>query len=328
MTRQPHETVWALATAGFAARCIHAVADIGVADRIDEHPVSASDLASACEANADALDRVLRLLAAHGVLEFRAGGYSHTPSSRLLRSDHPMTMRPFVQMMGLPFVWGSLTEVKHSVRTGKPGLAKLEPNGIWAYLQDRPIEAEIFGHAMTAKAGAEVAAVLDAYDFTPFGTIADVGGGRGHLLRAVLEAAPAAKGILFDLPEVISALDIDQPRLSTQPGDFFFDALPTADAYLLMEVLHDWADDECVAILTAIRRAAKGSSTLFVIEGVISEEQADPRARTLDMIMLTVTGGRERTASELGALFDQAGFRLDRVVETASPMRIVEAAAV
>ncbi len=325
MIQQPHETVWALATAGFAARCIHAVADLGVADRIDSDPVSVSDLASVCTADADALDRVLRLLAAHGIFEHQAGGYRHTASSRLLRSDHPMTMRPFVQMMALPFVWDSLTEVKHSIHTGKPALETVEPKGLWAYLQDRPAQAEIFGHAMTAKAGAEVAAVLDAYDFTRFGTIADIGGGRGHLLRAVLDAAPAADGILFDLPEVINALNIDQKRLTNQAGDFFIDALPTADAYVLMEVLHDWPDDECVAILSAIRRAANENSTLLIIEGVISQDQADPRARTLDMIMLTVTGGRERRASEFTALFDRAGFRLDRVIETASPMRIVEA---
>ena len=178
---------------------------------------------------------------------------------------------------------------------------------------------------MTAKAGAEGAAVVAGYDFSGFETIADIGGGRGHLLTAVLEAAPQTRGILSDLPEVISTLDIDHERLTTQASDFFVDVLPTADAYVLMEVLHDWPDGECVAILSAIRRAANEGSRLLIIEGVISEEEADPRARTLDMVMLTVTGGRERTASEFSALLDRAGFAVDRVVDTASPMRIVEA---
>ncbi len=108
-------------------------------------------------------------------------------------------------------------------------------------------------------------------------------------------------------------------------GDFFKDALPAADAYVLMEVLHDWPDEKCVAILAAIRRAAQANSTLLVIEGVLPEDHKDPRAATLDLIMLTVTGGRERTASQLSELLEQAGFRLDRVTETASPMRIVAA---
>lgn len=324
MSQQPHELVWTLTTAGFAARCVHVIADLGVADRIGDSPMSADELASACGINADALDRVMNLLAAHGIFEHRDGRFGHTPSSRLLRSDHPMTMRPFLQMMGLPIIWGSITELAHSLRTGKPAVETMEPQGFWSHLQKHPDEAEIFGRAMTAKAGAEAAAVLDAYDFRPFRTIADIGGGRGHLLRAVLEVTPDAVGILFDLPEVIDGLDLSQPRLAEVAGDFFKDALPTADAYVLMEVLHDWPDEECVAILSAIRRAAHKTSTLLVIEGALPEEQRDPRARTLDLVMLTVTGGRERTASEFSRLFGRAGFRLSRVTETASPMRIVE----
>src|SRR5436190_22931871 len=167
----------------------------------------------------------------------------------MLRSDHPMTMRPFAQMMGLPFSWGSLTELKHSVQTGEPAIEILEPNGAWAYLESRPEEAEIYGRAMTAKANADVAAVLGAYDFSNFARIADIGGGRGHLLRKILAASPGAERILFDLPMVIATLNVeDQPRLHLHPGDFFTDPLPTADVYILMEVLHDWPDEQCVAI--------------------------------------------------------------------------------
>jgi len=325
MTQQPHELVWTLTTAGFASRCVHVVADLGVADRIGDSPVPAVELASACGVDADALGRLMSLLAAHGIFDHRDGKFGHTASSRLLRSDHPMTMRPFLQMMGLPIIWGSITELGHSVRTGRPSLEVLEPQGLWAHLQGHPSDGEIFGRAMTAKAGAEGAAVVDAFDFRQYRTIADIGGGRGHLLRAVLDVAPDTEGILFDLPEVIDSLDVQHPRMRATAGDFFTDALPAADAYVLMEVLHDWPDQECVAILAAIRRAADADSTLLIIEGVLPEDHNDPRAATLDLIMLTVTGGRERTASQLSALLEQAGFRLDRVTETASPMRIVEA---
>ncbi len=285
-----------------------------------------SELAASCGADRDALDRVLRLLASHGIFERGPDGYGHTPSSWLLRSDHPMTMRPFARMMGLPFVWGSLTELKHAVHTGKPAVEVLEAKGLWAYLQDRADEAEIFGRAMTAKASVDVGAVIAAYDFTSFGRIADIGGGRGHLLRAVLETTPHADGILFDLPSVIHAVSADdQPRLTLQAGDFFVDALPSADAYILMEVLHDWPDEQCVAILSAIRRAAPPNATLLVVEDLIPEGQADVGASTLDIIMLTLTGGRERTVDQLSDLFDRAGFDLTRVVDTPSSMHIVEA---
>ena len=325
---QPHEAIWGLATAGFAARCLHVVADLGVADHIDDHAVPVGDLAARCGVAVDPLDRVLHLLATHGVFDRQGDAYAHTSSSRLLRDDHAMTMRPFAQMMGLPFAWGALTALGHSVRTGRPSVETLEPRGLWAYLGEHPDEAEVFGRAMTAKAASEVAAVLDAYDFGRFATIADIGGGRGHLLSAVLDAAPAAEGTLFDLPEVASTLELRHPRMTVQGGDFFAERLPSADAYLLMEILHDWADEECVEILRAVRRAAHDGSTLLVIEGVLAEHDSDPRPRTLDLVMLTITGGRERTAGELRALFERSGFRLDRVVDTASPMRVVEASPV
>ena len=201
----------------------------------------------------------------------------------------------------------------------------VEPNGLWAYLQERPSEYEIFGQAMTAKAVADIAAVLGAYDFGSFGTIADVGGGRGHLLRAVLDAVPSAEGVLFDLPEVIAAVDFQHERLTPHPGDFFTDDLPSADAYILMEVMHDWPDDSCVTILERIGRAARPQAKVLVIENVIAENRPDPRGRTLDVVMLLVTGGRERTASELGALFERAGLKAGGVVPTAGPLHIVEA---
>jgi hypothetical protein len=223
-------------------------------------------------------------------------------------------------------IWGSLQELRHAVETGKPAMERLEPRGAWAYLQDRPDQAAIFARAMTAKAGADIAAVLAVYDFTRFTRIADIGGGRGHLLRAVLAAAPAADGVLFDLPIVIDSLAVDdEPRLSTQAGDFFVDALPGADAYLLMDVLHDWPDEQCVAILTAIRAAATEDSVALIIEDVIPEGRADPRISALDVVMLTVTGGRERTARELGALLTTAGFHLDTVIDTPSSRRIAQA---
>ena len=198
---------------------------------------------------------------------------------------------------------------------------------MWSYLEGHRDEAEIFGQAMTAKAVADIGAVLGSYDFTRFRTIADIGGGRGHLLRAILEAAPSAEGVLFDLPAVIDTLTLDSDRLTARPGDFFVDTLPAADAYILMEVIHDWADAEAAAILRAIRRAASPGSTVLIIEGVLGEETPDLRVHTLDVIMLAMTGGRERSASQLGELLDGTGFQLIRVLGTPGAMRIAEATA-
>ena len=323
---QPHETIWNLTNAVVPSTCLHVIAELGVADHIGEAPVDASKLAARCGVDADALARVLRLLSDHGVFERAEGGFRHNSASELLRTDHPMSMRGFPRMMGLPVFQTVIDRLMHAVRTGSPSMETVEPDGLWAYLQSRPGEYEVFGQAMTAKAVADIAAVQGAYDFGPFGTIADMGGGRGHLLRAILDAVPSAEGVLFDLPDVINAVDFKHERLTAHAGDFFADDLPTADAYILMEVIHDWPDAECVTILERIRRAAPPSATVLVIENVIAENRADPRGRTLDIVMLAVTGGRERTARELGVLFERAGLKGRRVLQTGGPLRIVEAA--
>jgi hypothetical protein len=181
---------------------------------------------------------------------------------------------------------------------------------------------------MTAKAAADIAAVLGAYDFSRFATIADIGGGRGHLLTAILEAAPAARGVLFDRPQVIEAVDIEHDRLTARAGDFFVDPLPAADAYVLMDVLHDWPDAECVAILRGIRAAAGTGAKVLVIENVLPENGGDPRGRSLDILMLAMTGGRERTAQRLSELLTSCGFGDLTMTATEGPLRIVEAPAV
>ncbi len=324
----PHELIWTLTNAYVPSTCLHLVAELGVADRIGEKPASLEELASRLGADPDALDRVLSLLAAHGIFARTDRSYTHTPASRLLRSDHPMSMRAFPRMNGLPFISQTFSNLEHSVRTGAPAIESVEPRGLWAYLQDRPDEAQIFSQAMTAKAAGDSAAVLGAYDFSPFRRIADIGGGRGHLLQAVLDAAPQSTGVLFDLPAVIETLDIRHARLTPHAGDFFTDPVPAADAYLLMEILHDWADAQCVAILRAIRRAAAPGAKLLVIENVLGNRGSDAGGHNLDVIMLAVTGGRERTPSELGGLLQQASFSEGAVIETATRLRVVEATAV
>ncbi|MGB0094127.1 MAG: methyltransferase [Solirubrobacteraceae bacterium] len=322
--QQPPESIWTLTNAVVPSTCLHLVAELGVADEIGEDPVSIDELASHYRANPDSLDRVLSLLAAHGIFRRDGRAYGHTEASRLLRSDDPVSMRAFARMMGLSVFSTVLSNLEHSVRTGAPAIELVEPSGYWAYLRDHPDEAQIFAHAMTAKGVADSSAVLGAYDFSRFNTIADIGGGRGHLLRAVLDAAPGAHGVLFDLPEVIQALDIKHERLTPHAGDFFNDPLPTANAYLLMDVLHDWADPECVAILTAIRRAGNAGARVLIIETVLSERGQDPRGHTLDVIMLAVTGGQERTAEELTELFRRAGLSGGAAIATTGPLCIFE----
>lgn len=315
--------------AGYAvARSVHVIAELGVADALDETPRSAAELAGAVGAHAEALDRALRLLSSHGIFESLDGGYRHSPASRLLRSDHPQSMRPLARMFGLPINWSTSGAMMHSIRTGRPATEKTLPEGIWAHFAAHPDESEIFNAAMAAKARAQIAAVVSAYDFSRSQLVGDIGGGRGHLLAAVLQASPRTRGVLFDLPHVIAdAAGIASDRLTLQAGDFFKDSLPECDTYTLMEVIHDWGDPESIAILGAVRRSAKKGSTLLLIEEIIPDDPGPHWAKLLDIYMLTLAGGKQRTLAEYERLFRETGFTLRREIPTPMGVSIIEAEA-
>ena len=322
----PDQVVWGLINSHALARCVQVAAEFGVADALGDRPASAAELAKHARMNADALNRMLRLLAAHGVFAWSPEGYTHTPSSRLLRTDHPQSLRSFARMIGMPVIWNGFTELAKAARTGRPAL---DWAGLVAYFADHPEEASLFNQAMVGKSGSVVPAVVAAYDFTPFRLIADIGGGRGHLLQGILKRAPTASGVLFELPHVIAdAAEIASARLRLQAGDFFVDPLPVADAYVLMEVIHDWADEEAAKILAAVRRAAPRHARLLIVESLVSESPGPHFGKMLDIIMLAVTGGRERTPSEYEALLKAAGFRLERVIPTPSQYSVVDATVV
>lgn len=320
------ETILDLAFAHTAARALHVVAELGVADHLDDEPRSNKALAREMDADPDVLHRLLRLLEARGLFtRDAAGAWSHTPTSRLLRSDHPMSLRAFARMAGTAFGWDSFTGLGHTARTGEPGICLLEPAGWTAYLQRHADEAAIFQQAMTAKAHADVQAALTAYDFSRHRRIVDVAGGYGHLVSAVLAAHPGLEGVLFDLPEVAAQVQ-PQERLEVVSGNFFRDPLPAGDAYVLMNVVHDWDDAASMRILEAVATAGRSAgASVLLLEVLMPEGPAPHWAKALDIVMLAVTGGRERTLPEYEALLAAAGLELVGVTPTVTPFSLVEA---
>lgn len=322
--RSAPEIIIGLSAGHVAARALHEVAELGVADALDTEPRSTAELAMATGADADALHRLLRLLEAHGLFVSEGDGrWRHSESSRWLRSDHPRSLRAFARMMGLPMNWEAFAGLGRTVRSGEPGYASLDPPGLWAYLAANPDERVVFQEAMIAKAHDDVGAAVAAHDFSAYRCLVDVGGGQGHLLRAVLAASPATRGILFELPEVAATVAADD-RLDVVPGNFFTDPLPAADAYVLMNIVHDWDDDEAVAILGAVAAAGRDeAATVLVLETVVPDGPEPHWSKVLDVLMLAVTGGRERTRGEYEALFTKAGLQLTEVVPTATPFSIL-----
>jgi hypothetical protein len=322
----PSDLVMQLCCGFWASRCLHVAAELGLADHIDDVPIEVTELATRTGSDPDALARTLRLLATHGIFAANGAGYEHTDASRLLRSNHPRSMRPYVRMIGADFGWSAFGSLDYAVRTGTPAMNKVFSGGLFAYLGAHPEVGRVFNDAMRAKSHADIAAIIPSYDFSNFGVVADIGGGRGHLLKAVIDANPATRGILFDLPLVVAdAAPIASERLSLQGGDFFKDALPRADAYLLSTVIHDWADTEAGLVLSAIRRVIPSTGKLLLFEYVMPEGPGFHRAKALDINMLVLTGGRERTENEYARLLASAGFRLTRTIQTSGPISIVEA---
>lgn len=227
-------------------------------------------------------------------------------------------------MIGLPVMWDSFSHLEATVRTGRPGTEFVDPAGFFAYLDRHPGESDVYDRGMTAMTVRRIARTVPHYDFTPFGVIADIGGGRGHLLRAVLEQTPEARGVLFDRAQVVEDLAAD-PRIEVRSGSFLSDVLPGADCYLLSNVIHDWSDEDAVAILTAVRAAASATSTLLLFEFVVPDDGAEFDATDVDVFMLGLVGGRERTLAEYATLLGRAGWQVRRTVDT--PVQtIIEAA--
>ena len=321
----PPEAILGLSCAYLSARALHVIAELGIADALDTTPLTADELALATDVCPDGLDRLLRLLETHGIFTCdEAGRWSHTATSRWLRTDHPMSLRAFARMMGLPMSWGAVTALGHTVRTGEAGIRTLNPGGVFGYLNEHPDERAIFQQAMTAKAHGDVAAVLAVYDFSQHHRITDVGGGRGHLLAAVLAAHPGLTGVLFDLPPVAAEVT-SSPDLEVVAGDFFTDPLPASDAYVLMDIIHDWDDADAVAILRAVAQAGHAQrASVLLVETVLPEGPEPHWAKTLDVLMLAVTGGRQRTLTGYEALLDAAGIDLVRAIPTATPFSVIE----
>ena len=324
----PFETLRQISAGYCLSRSVHILAELNVADVLGDSPQTAAELATAVGADADALSRVLRLASAHGVFGMEGDKFGHSPASRMLRSDHPQSMRAFVRMFGLAINWDAYRELEYSVRSGRRAMERTLPQGVWSYLEQNPEANNIFNSAMLAKAQGQIPAIVGAGDFSRFKLIGDIAGGRGHLLSAILQAAPESKGILFDLPHVVKeAADLASARLQLQPGDFFKDSLPACDAYILMEVIHDWPEKEAVAILQAIRQAAIPGAALFLIETIVPADPGPDWSKMLDIHMLTLLGGKQRTLREYQTLLEQSGFMFQREIDTGAGISIVQALA-
>jgi O-methyltransferase/methyltransferase family protein len=300
-----------------ASQAIHVAATLGVADHLADGPRTSDELADAVGAHAESLYRLLRALAALGVLREEDGRrFALTPVGACLRADADEPVGRWAAFVGRPYVWRAWDGLLDAVRTGENAFGRLHGVDAWTYRIRDPEEGAIFDRAMADLTRRSHPSTLAAFDFSPFGTVVDVGGGNGALLVALLGAHPRMRGVVLDLPHAIAAARRAiaaaglEDRCEAVAGSFFDGVPPGGDAYVLRAILHDWDDDEAVAILRSVRAAAAPDATLVVIERDVGPPNTVPEAKLSDLNMLVVLGGRERTADEYAALLAAGGFRL------------------
>ncbi|HVK12018.1 MAG TPA: methyltransferase [Gemmataceae bacterium] len=318
----------------WVAMALSVAAKLRVADALAGGPKTVANLAAETGTHPPSLYRVLRALASVGVFaEDAHGRFRQTPLSEVLRSDVPGSMRAVADYCGADWSWRPWGRLLETVRTGKTAFDAVFGEQAFEYLARHPDESAVFNDGMTGFSMQESPAVAAAYDFSPFGTVVDVGGGHGHLLCTILSKYPGPRGVVFDAPHVaagaaprIAAAGLAD-RCRAESGDFF-KTVPAGDAYVMKHIIHDWPDAEATTILRNCRAAARPGAKVVLVEMVIPPGNDPSPGKLLDLEMLVIASGKERTEREYADLLAGAGWRLTRIVPTESPASVIEGEAV
>src|ERR1041385_326864 len=326
------EQILQIITNFWTSRAVYVFSKLGIPDLLASGPKTAGELAAATKTHGPSLYRVLRALASTGFVSATADGrFAQTPLSEILVTDAPGSLRWFaVSELGQEHypAWGNLM---HSVKTGEIAFDNFFGADVWKYFQQNPEDAAIFNNSMTNMTAAVNEAITSLYDFSQFGTIVDVGGGHGGLITSILKQNPEVKGVLFDAPEVIEGARPKiqaaglADRLETVAGNFFKAVPAGGDAYIMKWIIHDWDDEKSNTILKNCRSQMTANSKLILVDSVVPETDEPHFSKFIDLNMLVMTGGKERTEKEFAKLLADAGFKLLRVIPTELPTSIIEA---
>jgi hypothetical protein len=327
-----HQRLAALVGGYFVSQAISVAARLGIADRLRDGPRTADELARATGTHARSLHRLLRTLAGFGVFAADDGGrFRLTELADLLCAGAPGSLGAAAVSIG-ELYYAAFGELHHSVGTGLPAFDRVFGRPLFDYLATNPGAARTFDAGLVDLRAKATAAVLDAYDFSGVRRLVDVGGGTGDLISVVLEKYPTMRGILFDRPHVVAQARAAVhaaagPDRCTLVGGNFFESVPAGgDVYLLRHVVHDWDDDRANRILTNCRRAMTRPGKLLLVESVIRPGNEPSLGKVMDLAMLALTSGRERTEPEYRELLGASGFRLARVIPTSADIHVIEAA--
>ena len=319
--------------APFITQSLYVAAKLDIAELLAEGPKTAAELATATVTDERSLYRILRALASVGVFsETDHRTFVNTPASATLRTDAPNSTRHWVMFAGEEPHWRNMAHTIYSVRTGKPSWDHVYGEPIFPYLFNTNKElGELFNKSMISFSHQDIEGVLNAYDFSGVGKLADIAGGYGHLLAAALKKYPSMSGVLFELPQLLDSARAFMEssgvadRVEFVTGDFCKEIPVRADVYMLKHIIHDWYDDTNQSILENIRVQMSDDGRILIIDAVIPPGNEPHLKKLLDIEMLISPGGVERTAEEFEALLAKSGFRLNRIIPAGSANSIIEA---
>ncbi|MDQ3818582.1 MAG: acetylserotonin O-methyltransferase [Acidobacteriota bacterium] len=326
----PQMALFQMATGFWVTQSIYVAARLGIADLLGDGPKTADELARATNTNSFMLYRVLRALAGLGIFaEDEQKRFGLTPLAEALQSG-PNSFRAMAIHLAENSSWKAWGSLLESVRTGECAFKLANGLEVFPYYAEHKESFEPFNEAMTNFSEAVIKAIVPAYDFSSVRKLVDIGGGHGALLAAILKVNPETRGVLFDLPTVVGGakerLEREgvTDRAEVLGGDFFESVPPGGDAYIMKLIIHDWDEERAVKILKNCHSAMEDGGRLLLVETVVPEGNEPSLSKMMDLQMLVMTGGRERTEAEYRELFAAAGFKLTRVIPTESPLSIVE----
>lgn len=314
-------------------QALYAAAKLGIADLLKDGARSSAEMAATLRVNDDALYRTLRFLAGYAVFrEVGPRSFRNSPLSEWLRTDVAGSVRSIVIYRGSAFYFQPFADFLYSIETGAPAREKATGMDGFEHLRRNPEEARIFDDAMTDISTLWAPVVAAGYDFGKWDTLMDVAGGNGLLLATIMRAHPALRGVLADQPEVLERArqrGFWSPELCArvrfEPMDFF-QAVPSGcRAYLMKNVVHDWDDERARRILRNCRRAVPDDGVLLLIEYYVGPENTATVGKSIDVVMLMLTGGKERTVAEHGELLASAGFSINQTISLGNEITIIEA---
>lgn len=329
--QSPQDQLRAMTRNWKLAPILYAITELEIADHLADSPKTVTELAELTDTHAPSLYRLLRAVVTIDLFHCNEmEQFDLTPLSNVLRKDVENSMRKIILWNCSPMFWRSWGELLHTLSTGEVAFQHAYGKGFFEHLDANPADSELFNVSMTRMTTEDAETMLTAFDFSEYTSVVDIGGGHGTLITAILQRYEDLHGAIFDLPQVVEGTQaiIESEGLSDRcqviGGDFFQQVVSGYGLYIMKDIVHDWDDVQAIRILQKTHEAMSENARLLIMERIVPPNNEMHGSKWVDLTMMLVTGGKERTREEYQALLSQAGFEITRIIPTDAAYSIIE----